>query len=1114
MFIVHRAASGDVLARALADLLSAPGDDPFAPEIVAVPARGVERWLAQRLSHVLGATSGDGVCANVLFPWPSTLLDEAVQSASAEHAEAVELWAPQRSMWPLLEVIDASIPAAPWCRPLAQYLGTGEQDKGRRLAVASRLAHLFDEYGQSRPEMVRAWADGRVERGDGTALEDDLRWQAELWRLLRDQLGTPSPAELLAGACERLREDPARSSLPERISVFGASRLSPARLTVLAALAEHRDVHLWLHHASPALWEKVKLSNGELRRHDDVARRQLVNPLLTSLSRDVLELQQLITRCDPEATDVLHPSGPLPDTLLGRLKQDLAADRVQSQPPPMNAGDRSVQVHACHGRTRQVEVLREVILGLLAGEPSLEPRDVLVMCPDIEAFAPIIASTFSLGAQESAAHPAARLRVRLADRALRQTNALLAVLSQLLELGTARLSASQVLDLAGTPPVRERFGFDDDEVERLRDWTVSAGVRWGLDRDHRRTWQLGEVEQGTWRAGLDRLLLGATMEGAFESFRAVVPLDDVDSSDIDLAGRFAEMVDRLAAAQLLMSGRHTAEEWMAGLQDAVLALAAAAPAAAWQEMQLRSELADVAQAAAGSQSELALADVRALLEGALAGRPTRASFRTGTLTVCTLVPMRSVPHRVVCLLGLDDGVFPRQSIHDGDDVLARDPWVGERDPRSEDRQLLLDAICAAEDHLVITYSGADERTGAPVPPAVPLGELLDSFDATATAAGGRVREVVTTHHPLQPFDPRNFTAGALQTAGPFSFDPLGFAGALAAAGPRSEPEPFLAAPLPPATTGEVHLSELHRLLEHPARGFLRQRLQVAETRSQDEPADALPVQLDGLELWAVGDRVLKERLAGLDAAACMRLEQQRGSVPPGPLGAACLQEVGHAVETLIVATATEREQDPESFDVDVALTGGSRLIGTVGGVRAGTLLTLTFSKLAERHRLQAWIDLVALSVAHPDRQWRAVTVGHGSKKGPQTSLLGPLTPGEASTALEELVALYRAGLRSPLPLPVKTGGEYALYRGHGVSVQVAQKNAGKKWQGDRFSGEQDEAEHVLIYGPDAPLSVLTSQRPEPGEGGPGWPAGESDRFGLLARRLWGRLLDAEGPGQP
>jgi exodeoxyribonuclease V gamma subunit len=1111
VLIVHRAASGTALARGLADVLAAPPKDPFASEVVAVPAKGVERWLAQRLSHVLGATTDDGVCANVTFPWPSKMLDDAVQSASNEHATAVEQWAPKRSVWPLVEVIDACAPTETWCRPLAQHLGTGGEDKGRRLAVAGRLARLFDDYGQSRPAMLRAWADGRDERGDGTPLEEDLHWQAELWRRLRGRLGTSSPAELLDDACKRLRNEPELTTLPERISVFGASRLSPAQLSVLAALAERRDVHLWLNHASPALWETVKSSEPVVRRHDDSTRGILRNPLLASLSRDVLELQQLITQKAPGFTDLHHSSPEEPDTLLGRLKQDLAADRVQTNPPPLDDSDRTVQVHACHGKTRQVEVLREVVVGLLADDPTLEPRDVLVMCPDVETFAPIIAATFSLGAEEDAAHPAARLRVRLADRALRQTNALLAVLAQLLELGTARISASQVLDLAGSPAVRQRFGFDDDEVERLRSWVVRAGVRWGLDRDHRRTWQLGDVGQGTWHDGLDRLLLGVAMEGGLEIFGDVVPLDDVDSADIDLAGRLAELVDRLAAAQDLMHNQHTAENWMTGLENAVLGLATAAPDTAWQEIQLHSELADVAEHAAGSEALLGLADVHALLDGILSGRPTRASFRTGTLTVCTLVPMRSVPHRVVCLLGLDDGVFPRQSTRDGDDVLARDPWVGERDPRSEDRQLLLDAICAAEEHLVITYSGADERTGASVPPAVPLGELLDALDRTAKAADKkRVRDVITTRHPLQPFDPRNFTS--LGGAAPFSFDPLGFAGAVAAAGPRAVPAPFLLGPLQAQPLADISLSALMSLLEHPARGFLRQRLQVGVTWAEEEPSDALPIELDNLELWGVGARVLADRLAGLDPAACMAVELLRGDLPPGPLGIGDLANVGRQVDQLIQASTIERQHPSESYDVDVALSDGTRLIGTVGGVRGDVILSMTYSKLGAKQRLRAWVELAALTVAQPGREWSAAAVGRGTR-GPRRSVFGPLPVAEAEAALDELAALYRSGLVSPLPLPVKTAGQYAFLRDKANGARAAAAGAEQMWLTERFPGEQADAEHVLVYGPDAPFSVLTDQRAAPGEGGSGWPADEADRFGLLARRLWDRLLANEKPAQ-
>ncbi len=1111
MLITHRASHGEALAHGLADVLAVPPGDPFAAEVVAVPAKGVERWLAQRLSHVLGTDSGDGVCANVAFPWPSTLVDEALQATSTEHEDAVERWTPARAVWPLLDVIDASTPTEPWCRSLAQHLGSDTEDKGRRLAVARRLATRFDEYGQSRPGMLRAWAAGRDERGDGSLLDDDLRWQAELWRRLRDSLAEPSPAELLDDACLRLRDQPDLSTLPTRISVLGASRLSPARLQVLAALAEHRDVHLWLNHASPALWDTVAATTPARRRRDDTTRARLTNPLLTSLSRDVLELQQLVARTAPDHETALHESGPPNDTLLGRLQQDLAEDRVPTDPPPLAATDRSVQVHACHGRTRQVEVLREVIVGLLADHPTLEPRDVLVMCPDVETFAPIIAATFAIGAEDDAAHPAAKLRVRLADRALRQTNALLAVLSQLLELGTARLTASQVLDLAGTPAVRQRFGFDDDELERLRDWTVGAGVRWGLDGEHRATWQLGDVEQGSWRIGLDRLLLGAAMEGALDSWGDVVPLDDVDSSDIDLAGRLAELVDRLAAAQALMATAHTAQDWMAGLEDAVTGLAATTHDTAWQLLQLRGELDDIAEAATGSTALLNLADVRALLADSLAGRPTRAGFRTGTLTVCTLVPMRSVPHRVVCLLGLDDGVFPRQSSHDGDDVLGRDPWVGERDPRSEDRQLFLDAICAAEDHLVITYTGADERTGAPVPPAVPLGELLDALDRTATAPPGtRVRDAVTTHHALQPFDPRNFQTGELLTARPFSFDPLSYAGARAAAAPRAQPPRVYTAPLPPQPPADVDLADLRRLLTHPARGFLRQRLQVAETRGEEEPADALPVELDQLEKWAVGDRVLHERLHGLSPAQCMALERQRGNLPPGPLSNALLQDIGGRVDHLLEASTLERQHPPESHDVDIALADGTRLAGTVSGVRGDVVFSLTYSRLAARHRLLAWVDLVAVTVARPDRRWSAVAVGRarGRRVNAQRSVFDPLSAAEAAAALEELVALYRAGLRSPLPVPLKTAAAYA-WRRIAADTPTAREGAEQEWVTGMFPGEQEDAEHVLLYGERAPLTVLTTQRPEHGEGGRGWHRDETDRFGLLARRLWGRLLDAE-----
>jgi exodeoxyribonuclease V gamma subunit len=1086
VLLIHRSERADALVVALADVLDAPAADPFRPELVAVPSKGVERWLAQQLSHVLGAQHGDGVCANVEFPSYTKLLDETLAAADEGYAAAIEAWDPDRAVWPLLEVIGGCDPGEAWCATLMSHL---QRDEQRRLPVARKLARLFDRYGRARPQLITAWHAGRDEQGDGSALPADLRWQAELWRRLRRAIETPAPAELLDAACAKLQPGPA-------FSIFGATRIAPSRVRVLRALAQQRDVHLWLHHPSPALWAAAHAERPG-RRADQ--RPIAANPLLASMSRDVRELQQLLN--DVAHEDVHHPIAERPATLLGRVQHELATDTV---PAARGGVDRSVQVHAAHGRARQVEIIREVVLGLLADDPTLEPRDIVIMCPDVETFAPLIAAGFGM-ADEPGGHPAAKLRVKLADRSLRQTNPLLRLLSQLLELASSRVTSTQLLDVAGAAPVRRRFGFDEDDLERLRDWTVSAGARWGLDAAHRETYGLGALEQNTWRAAIDRLLLGVAMEEDGSWLAQTLPLDDVDSADIDLAGRFAELVERVDHAVRALNARRTVRAWTALLDDIVGSLAEAGEA--WQQLQLRRALDDVAESATAADARLGLADIAALLDDRLAGRPTRASFRTGTLTVCTLVPMRSVPHRVVCMIGMDDGAFPRRGVADGDDVLAREPCSGERDTRSEDRQLFLDAICAAQEHLVITYSGADPRTGAAIPPCVPLGELLDALDATAVGADGRpAREHVLVAHPLQPFDRRNFTPGELGRPAAFSFDTAALAGARAAAGARSAAPALVttALPAPDPRPDVVSLDDLVRFLQHPVRAFLRQRLDIATNTFADDPADALTIELDGLQGWAIGERVLRRCLAGTPRATAAQLEYLRGELPPGALGRAQLDIVKHRIDALLNACETERQTPATSLDITVALGDGRTLVGTVGGVRATTILDVTYSKLAAKHRIAAWVRYLAALACTGDAGLRAVTVGR-FKDDARRSVFQGVSPELALRCLDLLVGLRDAGLRAPLPLALETSHEYADRRQRGASVAESLPEAVRRWEADRFAPERDDTEHVLVFGREAPLTALTTGPPAANEQFPDEPT----RFGALARAVWGPLLMVE-----
>ncbi len=1130
MLTVHRGARGDVLASGLAALLASPGsDDPFEPEVVAVPTHGIERWLTQRLGSTLGAGPGrgDGVCANVEFPFPARLVG-GVTAAATGIAPDEDPWAPERSAWALLEVVDAHL-GEPWLGQLAEHLGrTGsdadpdESRAHRRFATVRRLADLFDRYGVHRPSLVRAWAAGVDCDDDGRPLDPGTAWQAELWRLLRSQLGVPSPAERLAGACRRLAADPGLVALPHRLSLFGLTRLPGSYLEVLRAVGEARDVHLWLLHPSPALWREVdgalpvaaprehRAGGGaaQVARAADPTVPLARHPLLRSWGRDAREMQLVIgpSGITPEAA-LEVPSGR--PSLLGRIQRDIRDNAWPPAPGPLEAGDDSVRVHACHGRARQVEVLRDVVLHLLEDDPTLEARDVIVLCPDIDDFAPLVQATFGAGVTPGAAE----LRVRLADRSLRQTNPVLASTSLLLELAAGRATTSEVLDLLGSAPVRRRFRLDDDELARIERWSRDAGVRWGLDAGSRSAYLDAPLDAGTWAWGLDRILLGVAMsEDELPIVGGVLPLDDVDSGDVDLAGRLAEAVDRIQAAVESFAGAHPLAGWTARIADAADALFAVSGPDEWQTTQLRALLDGVTgeAAVAGSGGRpLVLSEVRALLADRLRGRPTRANFRTGHLTMCTLVPMRSVPHRVVCLLGLDDGAFPRRAAVDGDDVLALRPRVGDRDARSEDRQLLLDALLAAGDHLVVTYSGRDERTNAPRPPCVPIGELLDVVEMTVTGAPGAARRQVVVHHPLQPFDERNFRGGPGTPGrnGAWSFDRVALAGARAQRRAPGEDRPSgVLLPAPPAP-GDVRIDQLVAVVEHPVRAYLRQGLGVRAGGPDDDPDDALPMVLDALESWQVGDRLLAGLLDGVDPRRAGDAEAARGTLPPGPLGRA---EVGRILPVVLAVADAAGRAPTGGIEVDVDL-GGRRLTGTIPGVAGDTLGLVTYSKVAARHRLGTWARLLALVADQPDRPWRARLVGRRDDGAQVLTLAVPdgdpaVRRARSVALLAQLVGLHDRARREPLPLAGGSAFAWVTARRQGRDPVAA---ARKQWEG-RF-GEGGDAAHLAAFGRVLGFDELLAAPPDPTEAGPGWDETEPTRFGRLAQRLCAPLLDAEVP---
>jgi exodeoxyribonuclease V gamma subunit len=1123
---VHRSDRSDALVAMLAELVEVPLDDPMAAEVVSVPTRGIERWLTQRLSKHLGASPGrhDGVCANIDFPFPGVLVTRALAAADGSDPES-DPWQPERAVWPLIEVVEANFGES-WLAPLAQHIEkSGTAEGSRRFSSIRHVADLFDRYAVHRPDMLQRWAAGSPHL-------DEPAWQFELWGRLRERIGTPSPAERSRDACQRLRQHPELLDEPRRLSLFGLTRLPASHLDVLQAVAHRRDVHLFVLHPSPALWDRLEPVVGPtsrtVTRNEDPTADEPRHPLLASWGRDARELQLVLGGAVPHGDPLTEDDVPSQPTLLQRIQADVRADRApgsvagSDDVPLLAESDDSIRVHSCHGRGRQVEVLRDALLHLLEDDPTLEPRDIIVMCPDIENFAPLIQATFgSHGVTGASDDATQRLQIRLADRSLRQTNPVMGVLAEVVELATARITATEVLDLAGREPVRRRFRFGDEDLSRLEEWVDESGVRWGFDAEHRRSFQLEGVAANTWRSGLDRILLGVTMaEEGQRLFCATLPLDDVDSADIELAGRLAEFLERLRTALDLLAETRPMREWSDVLTRISDSLTSTSSRDAWQRAELTTMLDQLVGEATldGSVSpvDLGCDDLRSILTGRLRGKPTRANFCTGHLTVCTLVPMRSVPHRVVCLLGLDDGSFPRHFERDGDDLTARDQRVGDHDVRSEDRQLLLDALLAARERLLVTYSGRDERSNLSRPPAVPVGELLDVVDRTVRTGSGRPRDAVVVRHPLQPFDQRNYVDGALVAGRPWSFDALHLDGARAALAPRHELAPFLAQPLPPDAADPLGLDRLEQFLRHPVRAFLRQRLDVSLTDRTRDFDDAIPIDLNALDQWQIADRILQARLRHVPWEDCLQAELARGELPPGELGKPELLTIAADVDRLVVAG--DSDVAPVSVDVHVDLAGLPSLVGTVAGVRGDVVHTVTYSKLGPVQRLHAWLRLLALTATWPERPFEACTIGrYGGSRSLSVSVatIGPLGPDPAArrataeAQLRTLVDVYLRGMREALPLYCKTSGAWA---GAVAAGDDPMRAARSKWDGGyRNPGESEDDEHLLVLGGKLDFAdmAVRSGTPSSAELGDAPGRAAATRFELYAWQVWEGLLAHE-----
>jgi exodeoxyribonuclease V gamma subunit len=1096
---IHRSDRADPLLAVLTDVVSEPTVDALVPEIVCVPSRGIERWISQGIATKLG------VSANTRYPSPQALVEQVIAESTGRD-RVDDPWVNGQLLWGIGTAIDAHMGSS-WLHLVASQINQGQitfsggegRSRTDRVATFQYIRDLFATYHWMRPEMVLAWRDGHDVGPTGEPLAPRSRWQPRLWREVRDRLALPSPPELLAQANDQIAAGSVRLDLPTRISAFGLTRLPSSVLSVLAAISVHRDVHLFALHPSNVLWRDVaaELSGTDSGQHrrtrdSDLTAVLAHNSMLASWGRDSRELQLILDSVTVPTGDHYYPVPEIArddgvSRTLGRLQRAIRLNRpddgtdaeLPESSGPLSgtstaaASDSSLQIHSCHGPVRQVEVLRDAILHQLRDDPTLEPRDIVIMCPDVETFAPHISAVFGEFPQ---------LRVRIADQSVLTTNPMISAVMDLHDLADSRCTATEVMSFLHLGPVKTRFELTDDGLDRLENWVVESGVRWGLDARHRSRWGLVGITANTWESGLNRILAGVVM--ADEDQRligSVRPLDDVPSADIDLAGQLAEFYSRLRYLVDSLSTSFEVGEGLALLRVASEELMAAVGPQEWQSIALRHLLdeLELQTGSIGLRSRVTLNEFRDLVSEKLSVKPTRTNFRSGDITVCTLTPMRSVPHRVVALLGLDDGVFPRKGKARGDDLTRIEALVGDHDIRAEDRQLLLDAVLAAQDALIITYSGRSERTNECLAPAVPLAELMTSL-RYATGADNDADVVIS--HPLQAFDRRNFEVGALLQNRSWGFDRAAFRGAERVGTVVEQRPPFWTGTATASEADSVSVDELVRFFQHPVKEFVVRRLNLRLQDFEHDVMDEMSLELGHLELWAASQRLLEAVTNIEDESSVthmglrwMNAEMAAGTLPPGGLATEKIRAAYPEVMEIARQTRHMRAgHDVTSRAVRVQTGTGALVYGSVGNVCGTRIVDSSFSRLQERSstrakpRIAAWIRLVALAASYPDEDFTAAVVGRGKSGSSGSAVAMTLlsAPEQAASILAALVEVYRAGMAEPLPFFAESAQAFAAQGGETVNrVRGA-------WESTFYWSKEDQDPYIATVFPDVSAEDL------------------------------------------
>ncbi|WP_420899799.1 exodeoxyribonuclease V subunit gamma [Escherichia coli] len=1019
-------------------------DDPFEPEMILVQSTGMAQWLQMTLSQKFG------IAANIDFPLPASFIWDMFVRVLPEIPKE-SAFNKQSMSWKLMTLLPQLLEREDFTL-LRHYL-TDDSDKRKLFQLSSKAADLFDQYLVYRPDWLAQWEAGHLVEGPGEA----QAWQAPLWKALVEythELGQPRwhRANLYQRFIETLESATScPPGLPSRVFICGISALPPVYLQALQALGKHIEIHLLFTNPCRYYWGDIKdpayLAKllTRQRRHSFEDRelplfrdsenagqlfnsdgeQDVGNPLLASwgkLGRDYIYLlsdlensQELDAFVDVTPDNLLHN---IQSDILELENRAIAGVNLEEfsrsdNKRLLDLQDSSVTFHVCHSPQREVEVLHDRLLAMLEEDPTLTPRDIIVMVADIDSYSPFIQAVFGSA-------PADRyLPYAISDRRARQSHPVLEAFISLLSLPDSRFVSEDVLALLDVPVLAARFDITEEGLRYLRQWVNESGIRWGIDDDNVRELELPATGQHTWRFGLTRMLLGYAMESAQGEWQSVLPYDESSGLIAELVGHLASLLMQLNIWRRGLAQERPLEEWLPVCRDMLNAFflpdAETEAAMTLIEQQWQAIIAEGLGAQYGDAVPLSL--LRDELAQRLDQERISQRFLAGPVNICTLMPMRSIPFKVVCLLGMNDGVYPRQLAPLGFDLMSQKPKRGDRSRRDDDRYLFLEALISAQQKLYISYIGRSIQDNSERFPSVLVQELIDYIGQSHYLPGdetlncdeseARVKAHLTCFHTRMPFDPQNYQPGNLQS---YAREWL------PAASQAGKAHTEFVQPLPFTLPETVPLETLQRFWAHPVRAFFQMRLQVNFRTEDSEIPDTEPFILEGLSRYQINQQLLNALVDQDDAERLFRRFRAAGDLPYGAFGEIFWETQCREMQQLADRVIACR-QPGQSMEIDLACNG-VQITGWLPQVQSDGLLRWRPSLLSVAQGMQLWLEHLVYCASGGNGESRLFLRKDGEWRFP------PLEAQQAIHYLSQLIEGYREGMSAPLLVLPESGGAW------------------------------------------------------------------------------------------